>query len=565
MSLINVAMNSSHVMPIHYRVAAVWGNHEGSILLLAMYFSIASVVFYKLSYSWSSVNYCLLVQLSFNIILLLFIINTSNPFIRVFPVPHIGLGLNPVLQDSGLVLHPPILYLGHAGCFIIYSIGLAFCRARHIEVIYIRPWVLFSLSCLTLGIGMGSWWAYKEIGWGGYWFWDPVENISLLPWLALVSLLHSIGRGKNLYNVSFFLSIISFLTVLFGIFIVRAGLLKSVHSFAQDTERGFLLLSVFLTYTSYSCWELSNGIVSTKSCKNSINRLIFLGSCTFIGCILIILIGILYPLMYELFNGISVTIGANFFNITFNSLIIFSLILCIVATTILGSKFKSYFPLVITSIITLFFSVFFFNKIHFTYLDLLAICGFFTGLHIIIQSFFSYLKFNKFNIFMVVSHSAFGLGVLAISVSSLLSIDHQQLMGVGDTIKFSGFEIELSDVQHNLKSNYIAKTAIIKVKSNNSQLNLYPELRIFPVEKQMTSEPAILRQVLYDLHINISQVTNDGYLFTFYYRPLINWLWLAIFVMSNAIMISALKAFIKLHKQSKFLKKDHCKIAESSL
>ena len=557
MSLINVAMNSSHIMPIHYKIAAVWGNHEGSILLLAMYFSIASVVFYKLSYRWSCVNYCLLIQLSFNIILLLFIINTSNPFIRVFPVPHIGLGLNPVLQDSGLVLHPPILYLGHAGSFIIYSIGLAFCRYGRVDVIYMRPWILFSLSCLTLGIGMGSWWAYKEIGWGGYWFWDPVENISLLPWLALASLLHSIGRGKNLYNVSFFLSVISFLTVLFGIFIVRAGLLKSVHSFAQDTERGFLLLSVFLAYMSYGCWELSNGIVSTKRCKNLVTRLIFLGSCTFIGCILIILVGILYPLMYELFRGISVTVGANFFNITFNSLIIFSLILCIVATTAMGSKFKSYFSLVVTSIITFFVCLSCYDRINFIYLDLLAVAGLFTGSYIIIQSFVAYFKLVKFNIFMVVSHSGFGLGVLAISVSSLLSVDHQQLMSVGDTINFSNFEIKLSDIQHNFQSNYIAKTAIMSVKLNNSEFNLNPELRIFPIEKQMTSEPAISRHILYDLHINMGQVTDDGYLFTFYYRPLINWLWFAIIIVSSAIITRAIKAFIDLYRFSKCGGLDH--------
>lgn len=549
MSLINVAVNSSHLMPIHYRIAAVWGNHEGSMLLLATYFSIASVVFYKLSYKSPFAKYSLLIQLSVNIILLLFIINTSNPFIRVFPIPHIGLGLNPVLQDSGLVLHPPVLYLGHAGSFIIYSIGIAFCRNRKIEVIYIRPWILFSLSCLTLGIGMGSWWAYKEIGWGGYWFWDPVENISLLPWLSLCALLHAINRSKSLYNMSLFLSILGFITVLFGIFVVRAGLLKSVHSFAQDNDRGVILLSVFLAYTSYGFWELSNGIKLQNTINNRVTQLIFIGNWTFLACICIILIGIFYPLISEFFRGISITIDANFFNITFNSLIIFSLILCINATT--GRFLQSRTALIITLISTISICLVISNKSTFSYLNLLAILGVASGLYIIIKPFFVYIKRREISLYMIASHSGFGLGVLAISVSSLLSVDHQQLMVIGDTATFANFEIKLTDIEHNLKSNYIAKTAIMSLKSNNSEFYLAPELRIFPVEKQMTSEPAISRHILYDLHINMNQVTDDGYLFTFYYRPLINWLWAAVLIVSTIVMIRAIQDFIKLYRTGK--------------
>ncbi len=551
MSLINVAMNSSHLMPIHYKIAAVWGNHEGSILLLAMYFSIASVVFYRLSYRSSFINYSLLIQLSVNITLLLFIINTSNPFIKVFPVPNIGLGLNPVLQDSGLTLHPPILYLGHAGCFIIYSIGLAFCRYKKIEILYMKPWILFSLSCLTLGIGMGSWWAYKEIGWGGYWFWDPVENISLLPWLVLSALLHAVSRKKSLYNMSLFLSVSSFLTVLFGIFIVRAGLLKSVHSFAQNSERGFVLLSVFLVYTSYGFWQLSNGMITKKTTRSRISKLIFAGNCTFLGCILLILIGIFFPLMYELFHHVSLTVGANFFNITFNSLIIFSLILCIMTTTILSRCYKALIPLIITSIITLYICTRAYDKLNLYYLDFLAILGIFSGLYVILQSFFIYLQSGKLNLYIVASHSGFGLGVLAISVASLLSVDHQQLMSIGDTMNFKNFQVNLIDIKHNLKTNYIAKTALINVKTNNSEITLNPELRIFPIEKQMTSKSAISRHILYDLHINMNQVTDDGYLFTFYYRPLINWLWAAIIIISTSVMIRAIQSFIKLYKKDK--------------
>lgn len=551
LSLINVAMNSSHLMPIHYRIAAVWGNHEGSILLLATYFSIASVVFYKLSYKSSFAKYSLLVQLLIHITFLLFIIGTSNPFIKVFPIPNIGLGLNPVLQDSALVLHPPILYLGHAGCFIIYSIGISFCRYKKIQIIDIRPWILFSLSCLTLGIGMGSWWAYKEIGWGGYWFWDPVENISLLPWLVLCALLHSISRSK-LYNMSLFLSILGFILLLLGVFIVRSGLLKSVHSFAQDVDRGLILFSIFLAYTAYGFWELSNGIRRTSAIKDRITDIILINNYIFLGCITIILIGIFYPLISEFFRSVAISINANFFNITFNSLILSALFLCIISTT--DISIKPYISTIIIFIIIISICTIVISMFDISYLDILAMLGILFGCYIIIKPLVLYIKRRDLSLYIIMSHGGFGLGILAISVSSLFSIDHQQIIGIGDSTNFANFEITLYDIQHHLESNYIAKTAIISLKSNNKEFFLYPELRIFPIEKQMTSEPAIARHILYDLHINMTQVTDDGYLFTFYYRPLINWLWVAVLIISTIVMIKAIEGFIKLYKSARPVK-----------
>ena len=551
LSLINVATNSNHFMPLHYRIAAVWGNHEGSMLLLVTYFAIVSVVFYKLSYKKSFAKYSLLVQISVNIILLLFIIHTSNPFIRVFPIPNIGLGLNPVLQDSGLVLHPPILYLGHASCFIIYSIGLGFCRHKKIEVMEIKPWIFFSLSCLTLGIGMGSWWAYKEIGWGGYWFWDPVENISLLPWLILSALLHSINRSKILYNASLFLSILAFVLLLLGIFIVRAGLLKSVHSFAQDSERGFILFSVFLIYTTYGCWELSNGIQSIKISKDKITQLISISNYLILGCIIIILIGIFYPLFSEITQGIAITINANFFNITFNSLMLFNLLLCILST--LDKNIRSYFPIFIISLIIV-ISTIVINHFNISYIDLLAVLGIILSSYIFIKTLIVNIYKQELSLYAIVSHCSFGLAILAISLSSLLSIDQQKFMSIGDSTVFAKFNITLTDIEHNIESNYIAKTAVMTIQSSNLEQHLFPALHIFPIEKQMTSESAIARHFLYDLHINITQVTDDGYLFTFYYRPFINWLWTAIVIISITTMIKAIEGFIKLKVNSRAIK-----------
>ena len=535
-SLINVAMNSNKIMPLHYRIAAVWGNHEGSILLLSMYFSIASVVSYKMTSKERFALNALLVQLSFNIILIIFIIKTSNPFIRVFPMPQNGMGLNPVLQDSGLIIHPPILYLGHAGCFIIYSLITSWCRYKDFNrnwLLYIKPWIFFSSAFLTLGIGLGSWWAYKEIGWGGFWFWDPVENISVFPWLMLYGLLHSCStmeKRGNMRNMTFFLGICSFISVLLGIFIVRAGILKSIHSFAEDPDRGNVLFCIFLGYSGYGFWQFSNSITSTPNYKSITNKLIFSSNWIFISCFLVIFLGTFYPLYYEFIHNRSISIGASYFNFSFNTLMVLGLILYIIMISIRNRKKLSYIPLGISVliIISLFSYLPPFARDTIDYTDILAIVGSFSGIYVISKACTNI----KGNFYVIASHAAFSLGVVSISVCSLLSHDDQFLMKIGDTKSFLNFEMNLEDIKHQYISNYLTKTAVIKVfnQKNNAEIFM-PELRIFPIEKQMTSEPSISRNILYDLHINMNQVTDDGFLFSFYYRPMMNFLWASIFIM----------------------------------
>lgn len=555
-SFINVAMNCSSLMPIHYRIAAAWGNHEGSILLLSMYLSVASVAFFKFSYRSSFATRALLIQISFHIALLSFIIKNSNPFLKMFPVPQIGLGLNPVLQDSGLVLHPPILYLGHAGCFIIYSIALSWCGKEKFDVIHIQPWILFSLSCLTLGIGMGSWWANKEIGWGGFWFWDPVENISLLPWLTLTALTHCVivtGRKGQLRNMTVFLGIMGFLTVLFGIFIVRSGLVRSVHAFAQDSERGIALLCIFLAYSAYGFWEFSKTAPVAEKLADRAAKLIFATNCVFLSCIVLIIFTIIVPFIHENLYGTAITINANFFNITFNTLLLCALSLCIFFTRH-KQVAKVYVAMIITVVLTATLFYYFpkFAKSAITYLDLLALFGLVSGIYVIALLICA----KSTNFYMIGSHFAFGLGVVAISVSSLLSFDDQQMMKVGDQKRFLNFEFTLLDVQHSFASNYLAKTAVMKIRNtlNGHESLSHPELRMFLVEKQMTAEAELSRNLLYDLHIYMNQATDDGFLFSFYYRPMMNCLWTAVILMASLLMLRAAKAFLILHRSNSRLK-----------
>ncbi len=552
MSLLNVVMNSNQMMPLHYKIAAVWGNHEGSILLLSMYFSVASVISYKMTSKEKFALKALLIQLSFNIILIVFIIRTSNPFIRALPAPQTGMGLNPVLQDAGLIIHPPILYLGHAGCFIIYSIIISWCKYKVINknwLLYVRPWIFFSSAFLTLGIGLGSWWAYKEIGWGGFWFWDPVENISLLPWLMLYGMLHScsvMARNGNMQNMTFFLGICSFISVLLGIFIVRAGLLKSIHSFAEDPDRGNVLFCIFLAYSGYGFWEFSNSIRPMKTSRGLTQKLIFSSNWIFISCSLIIFLGTFYPLYYEFINHRSISIGVSYFNISFNTLMVLGLIIYIIMISILNRKKSTYIPLGISIliIISLFSYLPSFNRDAIDYTDILAVTGCFSGIYIISNALYNI----KSNLYVIGSHAAFSIGVVAISVCTLLSYDDQCLMKVGDTKSFLNFQIHLQDIKHGYISNYLTKTSIIKVVNKSTTEVLLPELRIFPIEKQMTSEPAISRNILYDLHVNMNQVTDDGFLFSFYYRPMINFLWISIFMLFLLLLGRTIQSLNNLKK-----------------
>lgn len=539
-SFINVAANSSGLMPIYYRISAVWGNHEGSILLLLVYFSIISAVFYRLSYKHFFVWHALVIQLSVIIIVIVFIITTSNPFLRAFPIPQVGLGLNPMLQDFGLILHPPILYLGHAGCFIIYSIVTSLCRNPLLMIRIVKPWIALSLSFLTAGIGLGSWWAYKEIGWGGFWFWDPVENISLLPWLVLCALSHFITieeKYKKSYNITIFLCILSFIVVLFGIFIVRAGLLKSIHSFAHDLNRGILLLGIVLFYSLYGFKVFIVNIQNEKSIDKKFNNLILINNWSIIGCITILLISIFYPLYSEFIHNISITVSEKFFNISFNTLIIFSLILYLASLKV--RVHSSYISIIvsITLIILLFNYLISFQKQNISYIDILAVVGILISSIIIIKSF---IIISRTNLHMIAIHMFISLGVLVISTSCLLSLDKQYIMRINDVKTFEHFKIKLVDVYHTHNSNYITKIALIKLEANNAIIIAKPELRIYPIEKSVISKPTIVRNLLYDLHLNINQTNNNHFLITVYYRPMLNWLWVAISAISLLLFKKAI-------------------------
>ena len=332
-SVLNVYNNSHTNKPLLYKITGTWGNHEGSLL---MWLAILSIYGLTLLYFIKNLpkNFAFKIMLVLALINLGFIgftIFTSNPFIRTFPVPVDGLGLNPVLQDPGLAFHPPLLYLGYVGLTIPFSFSIAALLQGEVSGDWarsVKPWILISWIFLTLGITLGSWWAYYELGWGGWWFWDPVENISLLPWLLTTALLHSVKvteKRDSLKSWTILLSILSFSLTLLGTFIVRSGLLTSVHAFASDPARGVFILIFLVIVTSGSLLLYAIKLDKIENKKNiyiiSREGGLLLNNIFLCASAATILLGTMWPLVIEVISGQDISVGAPYFKIVFLPLI----------------------------------------------------------------------------------------------------------------------------------------------------------------------------------------------------------------------------------------------------
>ncbi len=333
-SLANVWQNSAAAKPLLYKISGVWGNHEGSMVLWVLILALfgAAVATFGSNLPPELRANVLAVQGSIGVAFLLFIVMTSNPFLRLDPAPLDGNGLNPVLQDPALAFHPPFLYTGYVGFSMAFSFAVAALIDGRIDAAWarwVRPWTLLAWMCLTLGIAMGSWWAYYELGWGGFWFWDPVENASFMPWLAGTALLHSalVMEKRDALKVwTLLLAIITFSLSLMGTFLVRSGVLTSVHAFAVDPARGAFILGIMGVFIGGAlalfAWRApllkQGGIFAPISREGALvlNNLLLTTACA------AVFVGTLYPLLLESLTGEKISVGAPFFNLTFAPLIV---------------------------------------------------------------------------------------------------------------------------------------------------------------------------------------------------------------------------------------------------
>jgi len=549
--------NNSHTTkPFFYKIAGTWGNHEGSLLLWLLVLTFCIFIFI-LKTKDQPIKYKILTLIFQQIIIIgffLFLIETSNPFNYLYPAPEEGLGLNPILQDPALAIHPPILYLGYVGSSIIFSSALAATSLNLVSkkwASHIKRWVLISWFFLTLGILLGSIWAYYELGWGGFWFWDPVENVSLMPWLALTALLHCIlvlQKKQVLTSWVIILSISTFTLSMCGTFLVRSGILNSVHTFANDPERGlfilvFLFSLIFISLFIFFFFHKTNQNNLSSFHWLSKETSIILNNWFMMYFLSVVLIGTVYPIFLDVLSSQKISVGPPFYH----KLIIPFLIPFILVMAI-GPKLKwiksniedkaNMILLFVISIITSFLIVKNFDPDFL--LNTILISSAFYLFFVTFRDFF--IKKYK-NISQNISHFGFSLLILSILFNNLFSSEIITNLRVGEIFENSKTKIIFESISQKKEKNY--KSIIAEFKIENSEginENLTPELRIYNKPNIVTSEADIKTTLISDKFIVINIVQNQDYFNVRYQvKPFMLWIWLSVLLISFGGLISFFK------------------------
>lgn len=542
-SVLNVYLNSHTSKPLIYKISGAWGNHEGSMLLWLG--SMALFTFLFAVYEKGDrliIKYSIAIQGLLIAIFLIYVIYASNPFERLFPPPINGLGLNAILQDLGLALHPPILYLGYVGFSLGFSIAVASLFVRDLPKNWadmIRPWIILSWIFLTAGIGLGSWWAYRELGWGGYWYWDPVENASLIPWLTATALMHSLLITRHfqiLRNFNILLAIITFSLSLIGTFLVRSGIITSVHTFASDPHRGVFILLILITVigSALLVYAIKGNVKEgdKKINKMQIPKLIIFSSILFILASVIVLFGTIYPLMLELFAHAQITVAAPYFNSLISPIAVMLCVICIFGSQTkwnLDSKLfsigKSAKSIIFSGLACVLLCY------HFAILEALNIIAIFCSLWLIStileNSSLTSLKVPIKYYGMFLAHLGFGILVLAIAINSAGHKETEIALSMNEKTNFTDFSVKLSGIEISQGQNYFARIANIEILDNSGHLSkLAPEIRYFPIEAQQTVESAILHNILYDFYVTMGEMSeNEKIIFRLHYLPVVGWIW----------------------------------------
>ena len=543
-SLINVYENSHTTKPFFYKIAGTWGNHEGSLLLWINILVIFSYLFLVFSQAHNK-KYRLYTLIFQNILILgflFFLLLNSNPFNSIYPVPLEGLGLNPILQDPALAIHPPLLYVGFVGCSIYFSAAMASLLSSYGGKSFaqsIKNWVKISWSFQTLGIIVGSIWAYYELGWGGFWFWDPVENASLLPWFAITALMHSLivlEKRNTLYAWVIILCLSTFILSVTGTFLVRSGILNSVHTFASDPSRGiyilfFLSLMIFSALTIFFLkYKKENYNFNLKSRETFI-----LANNWFMAFFLAtVLIGMLYPIFLDVLTNVKISVGPPFFNI-----VIIPLVVPFMFLMAIGPKFgwvksqnkffyKTLF-LILGAVAINLFIFYFFGKYSF-----LTNLVFIAAIFLILHSFLDIKKFinnkNKTELPRIISHLGFALLVFFIGINHQFSLEEDFNLKVGEIKKTNKYQINFEDIKIKESKNYkavIGNFKLINLKNNLVQY-LNPEIRIYSNPETLTYEAAIKTKINSDLYLTMSNVSrSDYYNIKFQNKPFMIWIWIS--------------------------------------
>ncbi|MDB4083436.1 heme lyase CcmF/NrfE family subunit [Candidatus Pelagibacter sp.] len=549
--------NNSHTTkPLFYKISGTWGNHEGSLLLWLLVLTLFIFLFLIKSREQPK-KYRILTLLFQQIIIIgffLFVLMTSNPFNYLFPIPNEGLGLNPILQDPALAIHPPILYLGYVGTSIIFSSSLAAVTQNYVSKQWgqhIKKWVLVSWIFLTIGIMLGSIWAYYELGWGGFWFWDPVENVSLMPWLTLTALLHCIvvlETRAALTSWVVILSITTFTLSMCGTFLVRSGILNSVHTFANDPARGIFIL-IFL----FALIVLSVGIffIFHKENNKSPNNFFWLSKETSILInnwfmmyfLSVVLIGTVYPIFLDVISSEKISVGPPFYQKLIVPFLIPFLLFMSLGPRLkwIKSKIENKKSLIITFIISVMLTFFIIKNLttdllFYTVLISAAFFLFFTTLK---ELFIK--RFN--NVSQTVSHFGFSLLILSILFNSILSSEIITNIKIGERYNYNKGEIFFKKTEEKKESNFNSIIAFFEIKDQNGKtIELKPEIRIYNQPVIITSEADIRTTLLEDKFLVMNLVKGNEYFnIRYQIKPFMVWIWISVLLLSFGGLMSLCK------------------------
>ncbi len=546
--------NNSHTLkPLFYKISGTWGNHEGSLLLWLFVLNLFIVIFIfkskKLldSFRILTIFFQQLIILGF----LLFIIFTSNPFQLIIPTPLEGLGLNPILQDPALAIHPPILYLGYVGSSIIFSSSLSALVCNYVNKDWandLKKWTLISWIFLTIGILLGSIWAYYELGWGGFWFWDPVENVSLMPWFCLTALLHCISvleKRSNLQSWTIILALSTFILSMSGTFLVRSGILNSVHTFANDPERGlfvliFLTILILISLIIYFKFNKTEKL--TKSFLFSKESAIVVNNWFMMYFLAVVLVGTIYPIFLETITTEKISVGPPYFNqliIPFLIPFLFIMSLGPKLDWIKNKKFEGKLNKIILLVISIFISYLIaknFNTqiLYSTILISSALYLFFISI--------TDLKNRKLKLSQKISHSAFSILIISIILNSLFSEEVSVNLKQGEEKKLSSYLLKFKNISKEEIDNFTSLKAEIHVIQNDNKLKFYPELRLYKVPETITSEADIKTNLFSDNLVVVNYLKETDYLNIRYQKkPFMLLIWLSAFMLALGGLIGLRK------------------------
>ncbi len=571
-SVANVAANSHSTKPLIYRISGVWGNHEGSMLLWVLILATfgAAVALFGNNLPLSLRANVLSVQASIALAFGIFMLATSNPFLRLESPPIDGRGLNPILQDPALAFHPPFLYAGYVGFSIAFSFAIAALIDGRIDAAWarwVRPWTLAAWMCLTLGIAMGSWWAYYELGWGGWWFWDPVENASFMPWLAGTALLHSalvMEKRETLKVWTILLAILTFSLSLMGTFLVRSGVLTSVHAFAVDPERGVAILMIMTIFVGggLALFAMRAGELRQGGLFAPISRegALVLNNVFLTAATATVFVGTLYPLLLEGLTGAKISVGPPFFNMTFIPLMVPLLValpfgpflpwkrgdLVGVSQRLIATAVFALIVMVATMAIT-------------ERGPWLAPIMMGVGVYVMAGSI-QELAFRArigsagreevlrrlWNLprsvyGTVLAHFGVGLMVVGIVATSAYQTEKVVVMKPGETAEVAGYTLAFKGVAPQKGPNYREQVGTIEVMRGDEPVTtLHPSKRIYDSPPQPTSEAGIHASWRGDLYtvLGDAQKEDGGFAFRFYFNPLVRFIWLGALIMFIAGGIS---------------------------